>query len=246
MIITTTQTELKQKIDLVKRNIEKININISENTSPIFVELIGTPKSGKTTFLKSVKNAFEQTGVTIFTRRETAEYNPVPKDSKQYDLWMVLELFKNLSEDISNGNGKIVLYDRGIFDRLTWLECDRRRNQITENDYKRMQELYKLDLMQDYRPITYCFLTSPELSVKRKGKPGKFVNVETLTEYNNELMDECDMIKNMSSEFNIVKTDEYEGRIEEFILDLSLDMTNRISRQLEERKMEKEKSIERE
>lgn len=82
--------------------------------------------------------------------------------------------------------------------------------------------------------------------VKRKGKPGKFVNVEMLTEYNNELMDECDMIKNMSSEFNIVKTDEYEGRIEEFILDLSLDMTNRISRQLEERKMEKEKSIERE
>ena len=62
MMITTIETELKQKIDLVKRNIEKININISENTSPIFVKLIGTPKSGKTTFLKSVKNAFEQTG----------------------------------------------------------------------------------------------------------------------------------------------------------------------------------------
>lgn len=121
-MITISKTDMKQKMDTISRNMQRIKTGINEDTPPIFVELLGTPKSGKTTLLKNLRGLFHNNELEIFTRRETAEYNPVEKESKQYDLWMVLELFRNLSEDISNKQGRIVVYDRGIIDRLTWLE----------------------------------------------------------------------------------------------------------------------------
>ena len=120
-MITISEADMEQKMNEIKDNMRRIKEGINDDRDPIFIELLGTPKSGKTTLLKNVKGLFANSGIEMFTRRETAEYNPVDKDSNQYDLWMVLELFRNLVEDISNRKGQIVIYDRGIIDRLTWL-----------------------------------------------------------------------------------------------------------------------------
>lgn len=241
-MLTFTKSELQQKIEKISRNMEKIKSEISENTSPIFVELLGTPKSGKTTLLKSLKNLFANNGIQIFTRRETAEYNPVAKDSKQYDLWMVLELFKNLLDDISNKQGQIVIYDRGILDRLTWLENAVEKGTMTSQDIERIKGLYSLESVKNgYKPISLGFITSPELSIQRKGSIGRFVNPQTLTAYNRTLLEKQGEISALSSSYSLTKTDDYQGRIENFILDLSSDLTDQISKQLEEKKEEKSK-----
>ena len=82
-MITITEKELNDKLELIKNNISRIKAGINEDTPPIFVELIGTPKSGKTTLLRSLKSLFYNNQMEIFTRRETAEYNPVEKGAKQ-------------------------------------------------------------------------------------------------------------------------------------------------------------------
>ena len=46
-MITITEKELNDKLELIKNNISRIKAGINEDTPPIFVELIGTPKSGK-------------------------------------------------------------------------------------------------------------------------------------------------------------------------------------------------------
>ena len=240
-MITISKTDMQQKTEKIRRNLEKINSRINENTPPIFVELLGTPKSGKTTLLKSLTRLFNNSGMQISSRRETAEYNPVAKDSKQYDLWMVLELFKNLLDDISNGQGNIIVYDRGIIDRLTWLENAVQNGMMTKGDLEKIKGLYGLESIKNgYRPISLGFITSPELSIKRKGSVGRYVNLESLTAYNSTLLAKQPEIARLSSDYTLIGTDRYQGRIEDFILDLSSDLTEKIARQLEVKKDERE------
>lgn len=240
-MITISKTDMQQKTEKIRRNLEKINSRINKNTPPIFVELLGTPKSGKTTLLKSLTRLFNNSGMQISSRRETAEYNPVAKDSKQYDLWMVLELFKNLLDDISNGQGNIIVYDRGIIDRLTWLENAVQNGMMTKGDLEKIKGLYGLESIKNgYRPISLGFITSPELSIKRKGSVGRYVNLESLTAYNSTLLAKQPEIARLSSDYTLIGTDRYQGRIEDFILDLSSDLTEKIARQLEVKKDERE------
>ena len=240
-MITISKTDMQQKTEKIRRNLKKINSGINENTPPIFVELLGTPKSGKTTLLKSLTRLFNNSGMQISSRRETAEYNPVAKDSKQYDLWMVLELFKNLLDDISNGQGNIIVYDRGIIDRLTWLENAVQNGMMTKGDLEKIKGLYSLESIKNgYRPISLGFITSPELSIKRKGSVGRYVNLESLTAYNSTLLAKQPEIARLSSDYTLIGTDRYQGRIEDFILDLSSDLTEKIARQLEVKKDERE------
>ncbi len=123
MTINSDQDRLK-KLEEIDRTLDAIKDKVGSSNKPIFVELIGTPKSGKTTLKNAMQTAFEKKGIPLVTRRETAEYNPIPKESEHYNFWMILELMKNISEDFANGKGKVVLYDRGLVDRIPWMKCD--------------------------------------------------------------------------------------------------------------------------
>lgn len=103
--------KMQQKMNSIQENTKQIQENLKSNNTPIFIELMGTPKSGKTTLTRSLKTLFERSEIDIDIRRETAEYNPISKEAESYNLWMILELFKNLIEDIENGKGKIIIYE---------------------------------------------------------------------------------------------------------------------------------------
>lgn len=166
----------------------------------------------------------------------------VVEDTK-YTINDIEKIFRNLSEDISNKQGRIVVYDRGIIDRLTWLENAVESGEISREDLSRISGLYNLEsIRKGYKPITLGFLTSPELSVKRKGSEGRYVNLRTLGAYNKILLRSQDRISGLSSSYSLTSTDNYEGRLEDFILDMSSDLTGKIAKQLEVKKEEQVKS----
>ena len=218
-MITISKDLMEQKIEKISSNMHKIKEKLTPDTSPIFVELLGTPKSGKTTLLKNLRGLFSNNDIEIFTRRETAEYNPVAKDAREYNLWMVLELFRNLSEDISNKQGKIVIYDRGILDRLTWLERAVETGEMSKAEIDKIRALYELEAIKNgYRPITLGFITTPELSAQNEIEKNSFTN-------------------------SLTRTDTYQGRLEEFILDISSKLTDEIINSLEIGKNKQVKSV---
>lgn len=219
--------KMQQKMNSIHENTKQIQENLKSNNTPIFIELMGTPKSGKTTLTRSLKTLFERSEIDIDIRRETAEYNPISKEAESYNLWMMLELFKNLIEDIENGKGKIIIYDRGIIDRIAWLNLAVQDGSITESDLEVIKRLYGLKTIREkYKPIVYGFYTTPELSIKRKGRPGKFVNEQSLNTYNEKFLSEQNKIRKMAARYKLIETDPYEGRIEDFILDCSLNLTD--------------------
>ena len=67
-----------KKLEEIDRTLEEIKGEVTGSDKPLFIELIGTPKSGKTTLKNAIQKAFDKKGIPVITRRETAEYNPIP------------------------------------------------------------------------------------------------------------------------------------------------------------------------
>lgn len=80
------ESDKKHKTNLINENMIRIKKLIT-NSKPIFVELLGTPKSGKTTLLHSLVKIFNTNAIKFFSRQEVAEYIPLKQESKQYVLW---------------------------------------------------------------------------------------------------------------------------------------------------------------
>lgn len=141
--------KINEQANKITDNLKYIKENISKKDGPIFVELIGTAKSGKTTLLNSITELLTRHGVPVQKRAETAEYNPITnKNLEEYNIWMY-------------NDGSIPTADAFL-----------------------LKQLFSSEFMKRYKPLAYGFVTSPELSVFRKGKEGRLVNRKNVGLFN--------------------------------------------------------------
>lgn len=219
----------EQQKNRIEENLKYIKTNISKMDGPIFIELMGTAKSGKTTLLTHLRQLFERNEIQVEAKRETAEYNPIQdKDLEEYNVWMIMELMKNLSEDTSNTTPRIIIYDRGMIDRIPWIDFSVNNGSIPAKDSILFKQLYKSDFIQKYKPLTYGFVTSPETSVARKGKEGRLVNRKNVKLFNEFMERETEFMNSISEKYTEIHTDSYQGQIQKFIMDVTEAMTGDI------------------
>lgn len=237
---TSIETINAQK-NRIEGNLEYIKSNIGKMEGPIFVELIGTAKSGKTTLLNNMTALLTKNGVPMQKRAETAEYNPIEnKDIEEYNIWMYSELMKNLSEDMSDLTPRVVIYDRGMLDRLPWIDFSVYEGSIPQADSAILKNLFESEFMKRYKPLTYGFITSPETSVLRKGREGRLVNLKSVKLFNDCMAQEDKAISAGSGQYSKIKTDNYQGYLKEFIMDFADRMTSDVRDIIQERIAEKQ------
>jgi hypothetical protein len=237
---TSIETINAQK-NRIEGNLEYIKSNIGKMEGPIFVELIGTAKSGKTTLLNNMTALLTKNGVPMQKRAETAEYNPIEnKDIEEYNIWMYSELMKNLSEDMSDLTPRVVIYDRGMLDRLPWIDFSVHEGSIPQADSAILKNLFESEFMKRYKPLTYGFITSPETSVLRKGREGRLVNLKSVKLFNDCMAQEDKAISAGSGQYSKIKTDNYQGYLKEFIMDFADRMTSDVRDIIQERIAEKQ------
>ena len=230
--------EQKERIE---ENLKYIKTNISKMDKPIFIELLGTAKSGKTTLLNNITGIFESYGIPVQKRAETAEYNPIQnKDIEEYNIWMYSELMKNLSEDMSNKTPRVVIYDRGLLDRIPWIDFSVHEGSIPQKDGELLKQLLKSEFMKKYSPICYGFVTSPELSVYRKGKEGRLVNKKSVKLFNDCMSKERESIQQGSKKYTEIETDPHQGFLKSFIRDVAEGITFDVREQIQEREKEQQ------
>ena len=150
-------------------------------------------------------------------------------------MWMILELLKNISEDLSKKSGQVIIYDRGILDRIPWMNFDVKMGKMNNQDVHKLIELYYSNPLKKYKPIAQVFETSPQLSVQRKGKPGYFVNETTIGLYNSILREHMSEIINNSSSTGYIFTDKYQGNIKEFLVSNTQSIISGINKELDSR-----------
>ena len=237
---TSIETINAQK-NRIEGNLEYIKSNMGKMEGPIFVELIGTAKSGKTTLLNNMTALLTKNGVPMQKRAETAEYNPIEnKDIEEYNIWMYSELMKNLSEDMSDLTPRVVIYDRGMLDRLPWIDFSVHEGSIPQADSAILKNLFESEFMKRYKPLTYGFITSPETSVLRKGREGRLVNLKSVKLFNDCMAQEDKAISAGSGQYSKIKTDNYQGYLKEFIMDFADRMTSDVRDIIQERIAEKQ------
>ena len=229
------------RLQRIQENLAYIKANLSKMDGPIIIEFTGTPKSGKTTLVTNLVDIFSRCGIPVNKKRETAEYNPIEdKTIEEYNLWMIMELMKNTSEDLASKEPKIIIYDRGVLDRIPWIRTSVEDGSFPKEDVKAIEGLYATKFMQKYKPLTYGFHTSPAISIFRKGKPGRLVNETTLGMFNKHFKESESFFKRMSQNYTHIDTDEYQGRLPDFILDV-VDSVTKDTRRVIEDKVQKRK-----
>lgn len=216
-----TIERINDQANKIENNLNYIRENISKNNGPIFIELIGTAKSGKTTLLNDMTKLLKKNDIPIQKRAETAEYNPIEnKDLEEYNIWMYSELMRNLSEDMSDSTSRVVIYDRGMLDRIPWIDFSVNDGSIPSKDASMLKQMFNSEFMKNYKPLAYGFITSPELSVLRKGREGRLVNIKNVRLFNECMEAEKENIKEGARKYTTIETDPYQGNIKQFILDV--------------------------
>lgn len=223
--------QMKQKIENIENNLDFIKNNLHK-TNPIFIELAGTPKSGKTTLANAMNEMFKSKEINFQMRQTNAELNPI-KDisSEEYNIWMLASIVQNLSEDMNNSEPRIVLYDGGIINRIPWLDNSVVNGSVSIHDEKILNSFFDTDFMEEYNPLLYNFFMSPKISIERKKSE---IDLENIESYNKFLLQEKDVIQSYSQRYHFVEADHYNGNIREFITDMANIITQDVRERIRE------------
>lgn len=195
-------------------HILKYQVKEAGYRKPFIIELLGTPRTGKTTIINNILDFLKKGGfkVTYFKELVTSEFYNTVNHLPLYDrnIAIIDEIVRQLKSITENetikskytqekdldlrafdDNGDIVVFDRGINDRLIWFRRLLNKNEITREQYDEIINHYKeyLNLVG----CLLCFTASPDVSLKRDyasslalEKRG-FLSVQNINTYNNAL-----------------------------------------------------------
>lgn len=149
---------------------------------PIMVEFTGTPEAGKTTVIERLQKSLEEQGFKVTVIQESAELKPseFPKGSWDANLWMrhitCSEILKAMYLST-----QIILIDRGSIDHEFFGLKFLKSNKCSIDEYISYMSLITPKLYPDY---LIALVSAPEVSLSRRGGPGRIVNSEFLKDYN--------------------------------------------------------------
>lgn len=149
---------------------------------PIMVEFTGTPEAGKTTVIQKLQTLLEEKGFKTTIIQESAELVPpeFPKGSWDANLWMRYITCSKILRAIYSST-QIVLIDRGAIDHQFFGLNFFKSNKCSSEEYISYMSLITPKLYPDY---LIALISNPEVSLVRRGGPGRVVNYEFLKNYN--------------------------------------------------------------
>ena len=221
------QNELENEIfkddkDLLEKlraiHVLKYQLKETGYIKPFVIELLGTPRTGKTTIINNILDFFKKGGfrVSYFKELVTSEFYSTVNHLPLYERNMAIieEIVKQLKSVRVNNfksqkhktkikndvdvrvfsqTGDIIVFDRGIYDRLIWFRRLLNNADINKKQYDELFAKYSefLSLVN----CLLCFTASAEVALKRDYisslalEKRSFLTKENIESYNQALMD---------------------------------------------------------
>ena len=221
-----------KKFESMLETIERIKEMQAKAEESVFIELIGTPRSGKTTLKNVLEKLFKDSGVPYVARKSFSTYCPIKPENDMYNLWITAETLKKVAIDMSKKASKIIIYDGSMLDRIAWLKYDIARGAISRLDYERLISNYDISLYKKYKPISLVFKASPEIAINRKKNGKDSISKFIIEDYNNMLEDSINEIKERSRSFKIIDTDQYGNDLKGMAVDNIPNILIEVEREL--------------
>ena len=176
---------------------EDVLARIKQNqpSGPLFVEFAGTPKSGKSSCIETVRHFLRRVDFRVLTPAEGASRRTpfyLKKDLPAFNTWSACYALTHILEGKYDVDDKyhLALLDRGLFDALAWFELLRTDGMITGEEADTIQGFLSLERWRSSIGIVFLFQTDPETSMKRENQhtliddPGQAMNPDFLLRLN--------------------------------------------------------------
>lgn len=177
----------------VKKDIERMIKDIGDNNIPIFIEILGTPNSGKTSALNTLEKVLKRNNVKHKIVYELADKCKIKnKLSPEFNLWTLNETLNQLLE-ISDKKYTIIVCERGLLDSICWFYLYLRNKAITNETFETIVSYLSLKKYSKFRGYSFILKCDVQTSIKRENLDdlleikGSIVNSNILTEYNTSL-----------------------------------------------------------
>lgn len=201
-----------------KNEIYKL-MNVLNHKKPYIIEITGTPRTGKTTLINNLYDFFHKHGFNVcyieeFTtsKKYKEEIKPFLKDKmkKIVNLEIPKNILMNIKEAVKQ-NYDIIIVDRGLLDRLIWVDRLYLKDGMTKKEYLDYKKKY-LPIIKKDIDLIIATVTDSNTSLKRDYlgnlslEKRSFLNQQNIDEYNTSLYNISNLTKEENINFNIVDT----------------------------------------
>jgi len=133
-----------------------------------FIELAGTPKSGKDSIQKNLASHFQDADISIIELKGGISRSPVKKkDSIAALVWSMCDLQINYINCQLQKKASYTIINRGFFDRLIWIEQYIKLGIIDESVAKKYADCWLEFAFDKMNTIVFLLITPPDKAIQR-------------------------------------------------------------------------------
>lgn len=132
-----------------------------------YIELAGTPKSGKDSIIKGLRDYFHYIGIDITETKGGISKSPLKeKTSIEALIWSMCDLQINYLTQRQHV-AEYMLLNRGFFDRLIWIEQYLKLGILNEESAIKYTEYWIMSALDRSDTTVFLLITSPETAMER-------------------------------------------------------------------------------
>jgi len=159
-----TKNELRAQA-LLKRLKRDPHVKIER---PFFIEITGSPDSGKTTMIEILDSFFRRQDFRVFCPQEGAQrIRHVPRTSHLYNVRTAIYALTELIDCSTNSNFDLVIFDRCLCDGYTWMIYWNQQKDLTDEQAKTIQDFFLFPTWLNMIDARFFVIASPEEALRR-------------------------------------------------------------------------------
>jgi thymidylate kinase len=152
---------------------------------PVFIELTGSPSSGKSTVIKKMDDFLRGEGFRVLIPQEGAEViRHVPRTTPLYNIRTGLYALELLIDQIHGHNYDVIIFDRCIFDVDNWMAYWEDKQLLFAHESRMIQDFFRMRFWVDHIAAAFILTCDPEVAIKRDKGSGQYTNPETIRKLN--------------------------------------------------------------
>ena len=160
--------ELDDRARAAWRRIPVVEDEVRRARRPFFVEVAGTPKSGKTVAATRLALFLRRNDFVVRVISERASISPLrQKDQFLFNVWTLCSTLLEILEAREQAD-QIVIIDRGIFDALSWIEWLRSISRVSDADRARIDDFILVSAWRDLIDLVFVLSSEPSVAMERE------------------------------------------------------------------------------
>ena len=181
---TVQESHAKKIQEYLRKDIRHNPLSIPR---PFFVEISGTPSSGKTTAITKLDTFFRRMGFRVLCPQEGAQVvRHIERTTPLYNLTTGLYALNILIDLSQTHYYDFVIFDRCLFDAYCWMLYWEERKKLNKDELVLIQAFFLSRFWINTIDVAYFMVCDPEKAMEREQrialtqKLGSYTNPETL------------------------------------------------------------------